>query len=186
MARSFATTAIILCCFIIAITALYQISIAVERNQEYPIDWSLKDNVAKIVVHKHKRVLELYDDKGQLLKSYPHIALGKNPYEHKMFEGDGKTPEGLYYIDSKNPNSRYFLNLGISYPNQTDIANAKRHNKSAGGDIKIHGLPNGMNVIKELFLQYGDWTDGCIALDNASMKELYEIISIKTPIYILP
>lgn len=186
MKQSLTKAIIVILLLFCILTLLYQISIATERGQEYPIDLSLKGRVTKIVVHKQKRILELYDDKNKLLKSYPHIALGKNPQGHKEFEGDSKTPEGLYYIDSKNPKSRYFLNLGISYPNKLDIANAKKHNKNAGGDIKIHGLPNGMNIAKELFKQYGDWTDGCIALDNASMKELYEVISINTPIYILP
>lgn len=156
-----------------------------ERHKHYIVDSSLENKITKIVVEKHKRVLHLYHN-DTLLKSYASVALGKNPIGHKQFEGDKKTPEGLYYIDSKNPKSRYFLNLGISYPNKSDTEYAKKYQKSAGGDIKIHGLPNGMSVAKDIFATFGDWTDGCIALPNESMYELYHVVKIGTPILILP
>ena len=122
-----------------------------EQKKEYKIDENLKGKVNLIVVEKSKRQLALYHN-NELLKTYK-ISLGKNPAGHKQFEGDSKTPEGIYHIDSKNPKSKYFLNLGISYPNEKDKENAARHNKSAGGDIKIHGLPNGL-VWQSLYLIY--------------------------------
>lgn len=137
----------------------------------------------KIVVHKAERTLTLYRA-SEVLKSYK-VALGFNPIGHKEFEGDGKTPEGNYTIDSKNPKSRYFLNLGINYPNAIDTQNAQNAGKSAGGDIKIHGLPNGWSAFERIFGVF-DWTSGCIAVDNISMKEIYEAVAVGTPIEILP
>ncbi|RDU66067.1 hypothetical protein CQA53_04485 [Helicobacter didelphidarum] len=170
---------IITLCSILFMSLVYA-----DKNRQYAIDNSLKNKITKIVVLKEKRKLQLYHNE-EILKEY-HIALGKNPIGHKQFEGDSKTPEGNYIIDSKNPKSRYFLNLGINYPNTKDREYAKQHGKSAGGDIKIHGLPNGMNIAAGLFQSYGDWTDGCIALDNRDVKEIYESVKIGTPIVILP
>lgn len=141
-------------------------------------------HITHIVVEKAKRTLSLYAG-DEIIKTYA-IALGKNPIGHKQFEGDSKTPEGEYVIDSKNPKSRYFLNLGISYPNEADKAYAQNLNKSAGGDIKIHGLPNGFGFAKGIFKLYGDWTDGCIGVDNESMQEIYQLVPIGTTITILP
>jgi murein L,D-transpeptidase YafK len=143
----------------------------------------LKSTVDKIVVHKSKReMIVLKND--SILKIYK-IALGSNPIGKKQFQGDMKTPEGEYTINSKNPQSAYFLNLGISYPNANDLNFAKRNNKSAGGDIKIHGLPNGSGAIGRAHL-LSDWTHGCIAVTNEEIKELYESVPIGTPIQILP
>ena len=155
-----------------------------EQKKEYKIDESLKGRINLIVVEKSKRQLSIYNN-NEKLKTYK-ISLGKNPIGHKQFEGDSRTPEGIYYIDSKNPKSRYFLNLGISYPNEKDKEYAACYNKSAGGDIKIHGLPNGLSMAKPLFDIYGDWTEGCIAVSNEDMAELYEIIEIGTKIEIKP
>ena len=95
-----------------------------------------------------------------------------------------KTPEGIYYINDRNPNSICYLNLGISYPNEFDIKNARENNKSPGGDIKIHGLPNGYGFIGK-FHRWKDWTWGCIAVTNREMKELYDNVPIGTEIEIL-
>lgn len=174
---------IILLIFIL-ILVLITAGYFMEQKKEYKIDESLKGRVNLILVEKSKRQLSIYHD-DELLKTYK-ISLGKNPVGHKQFEGDGKIPEGVYFIDGKNPKSRYFLNLGISYPNEEDKEYAAKHNKSAGGDIKIHGLPNGFNMAKPLFDIYGDWTEGCIAVSNENMAELYEIIDIGTKIEIKP
>ncbi len=131
-----------------------------EQKKEYKIDESLKGKVNLIVVEKSKRQLALYHN-NELLKTYK-ISLGKNP------------------------KSKYFLNLGISYPNEKDKEYAARHNKSAGGDIKIHGLPNGFSMAEPLFDIYGDWTESCIAVSNDDMAEMYEIIDIGTKIEIKP
>lgn len=133
------------------------------------------------VVFKEKRTLTVFS-KSKEIKTYK-IALGKNPSGKKHFEGDYKTPEGLYFIDAKSTASKFHKNLNISYPNKEDIKYAVLQNKSAGGDIKIHGLPNGYK--EENYTIY-DWTWGCIALTNTEIDELYEHIKLGSPILILP
>lgn len=96
-----------------------------------------------------------------------------------------KTPEGLYFINDKNPNSIFHKNLGISYPDKKDIINAKRLGKKAGGDIKIHGLSDNRNYIKT-FHRWRDWTAGCIAVTNEEIDELYAAVKIGSPIEIYP
>jgi murein L,D-transpeptidase YafK len=133
--------------------------------------------VTQVQVHKADRKLYLlHNDKT--LKSYD-IALGFAPEGHKQFEGDGKTPEGLYYISHKNPNSTYHLSLGVSYPNQADVAFAETAGKSPGGDIFIHGGPNER-------IRQSDWTWGCVALTDREMEVVYSMVRPGTPIYILP
>ncbi len=114
--------------------------------------------------------------------SFP-IHLGFNPIGHKEVEGDGKTPEGLYFIDAKNDKSKFYLNLGISYPNDRDINFAQSINKSPGGLIKIHGEPNEPSTIDGY--PKIDWTQGCIALSNNNMKNLYDLIPVGTPVLIV-
>lgn len=138
-------------------------------------------NISLIKIFKSKRILEAYE-KGVLLKTYK-ISLGKQPVGHKHFEGDNKTPEGKYFVDGKNDKSKYHKNLGVSYPNQTDRAYAKKFGKSAGGDIKIHGLPNGKGNLAKFYMKF-DWTAGCIALSDEDIDELYAAVKIKTPIHI--
>ena len=133
----------------------------------------------QLVVYKSKRKLEYWSG-DQVIKTYT-ISLGGNPIGHKEVEGDSKTPEGLYYINDKNPHSGYHLNLGISYPNAAD----KKRNNNPGGQIKIHGLKNGRGIIGK-FQRFVDWTNGCIAVTNAEMEELYHTVPIGTPIYIHP
>src|SRR3989338_7741204 len=93
--------------------------------------------VTSIQVHKAERKMYLLHD-GKVLKTYD-IGLGLAPEGHKQFEGDVKTPEGTYYISHRNPKSRYHLSLGVSYPNEADMAFAAEADKSPGGDIMIHG-----------------------------------------------
>lgn len=121
---------------------------------------------------------------GAPLKTY-YIALGREPVGKKRFEGDKKTPEGVYYINDKNPHSAYHLNLSISYPNKEDIAYAKKHNRSPGSLIKIHGLKNGLGFIGK-FHRIRDWTLGCIAVTNNEIEELYRYIPIGAQIEIRP
>lgn len=136
-----------------------------------------------IVIIKHKREMQVYS-KQVLVKTYK-IALGKQPSGAKKIQGDMRTPEGLYHINSKNPNSGYFKNLGISYPNAKDKIVAAKLGKPPGGDIKIHGLPNGQGYIGSLH-RLKDWTHGCIAVTNDEMNELYQSIIVGTVVYILP
>ncbi len=139
-------------------------------------------NVISILVEKSKRKLTLFSEKGKWREF--DIDLGRNPLGPKQFDGDTKTPEGTYFIDGKNPNSSYFLNLGISYPSEENIAFAKSHDKQPGGLIKIHGEPNAPET--HPYFPDKDWTMGCIALNNSDMKELFELIEIGTAIEIRP
>ena len=142
-----------------------------------------KKKVDEIIVLKSKRKLQLFF-KGKKVKQYS-ISLGGNPIGHKQFEGDEKTPEGSYFIDGKNPNSKYYKNLGISYPNAEDRAFARSKGRNPGGAIKIHGLPNSKPWLGKLHL-LKDWTHGCIAVTNKQMDEIYSSVKIGTKITILP
>lgn len=139
--------------------------------------------IDRIEVFKSKRRMKVYSE-GMLLKTY-RISLGKNPVGHKQFEGDCKTPEGIYSIDGRNPNSAFHKNLGISYPNENDLEKAKRLEKPAGGDIKIHGLRNGRGYISK-FHRWKDWTAGCIAVTDIEIDELYDAVKIGAEIQIYP
>jgi murein L,D-transpeptidase YafK len=109
--------------------------------------------------------------------------LGFNPEGDKKWEGDGKTPEGLYRINDKNPNSHFHRNLGVSYPNENDLAEASALGKNVGKDIKIHGLGTLRRPLGKLHL-WIDWTAGCIAVSNAEIEELYNAVAVGTPIFI--
>lgn len=139
--------------------------------------------IDKLVVYKSERKLLAYAD-GELVKTYT-ISLGRRPEGDKEYEGDSKTPEGTYTINDKNPNSAYHKNLGISYPSADDIAHAKKLGKQAGGAIKIHGLRNGTGLIGRLH-RWADWTQGCIALTDKEVDELYEAVAVGTSIEIHP
>lgn len=139
--------------------------------------------ITKLVVYKSKRQLQAYSN-HKLIKTYP-IALGRQPIGHKQVEGDCKTPEGNYFISAKNPNSGYHKNLGVSYPNATDIKRAQQLGKPVGGEIKIHGLRNKTGGIGK-FHRWFDWTLGCMAVTNKEMDELYNAVNIGTPIEIHP
>ena len=108
-----------------------------------------------------------------------------NHLEKKEFKGDEKTPEGIYQINNKNAKSDYHKNLGISYPNKADIKNAKRLGKQTGGDIKIHGIKNKMGFIGK-FHRWFNWTQGCIAVTDEEIDELYNSVKIGTKIDIKP
>lgn len=123
-------------------------------------------------------------EQDRLVRKYC-VALGKQPVGPKRFEGDLKTPEGSYVISGRNPNSKFHKNLGISYPDALDVAYAERHGKSAGGDIKIHGIRNGQGW-KGRFHRLRDWTAGCIAVTNREMDELFDSVAIGAEIVIFP
>ena len=132
--------------------------------------------VTSIEIVKSERRLHLYDG-PQRLRSY-RVALGRTPDGHKSREGDGRTPVGNYRIDRRNPQSQFYLSLGISYPNAADRARAERAGVSPGGDIFIHGQPNDRRRVN------GDWTEGCIAVSNRDMREIYRWVGIGTPVTI--
>lgn len=132
--------------------------------------------VTRIVVLKdRRRMMLLHHDK--VLRDY-RIALGFQPKGHKRFEGDGRTPEGTYFIDRRNPESEFHLSLGISYPNPDDIAYAEAQGKSPGGDIFIHGRPKTRPTRP-------DWTWGCISVTNRQMDEVFAMVPTGTRIDIL-
>jgi murein L,D-transpeptidase YafK len=137
----------------------------------------------KVVVLKRDRVLLLLSN-GETIKAYK-VALGKQPVGQKMRRGDKKTPEGNYYLDWRNARSKFHRALHISYPNETDIQNAKARGVSPGSDVMIHGLPKGYGDVGELHRTI-DWTKGCIALTNAEIDEIWRLVPDGTPIEIKP
>jgi murein L,D-transpeptidase YafK len=139
--------------------------------------------VDSIVVIKHLRQLTAYAH-HKVVKSY-HVCLGPAPAGKKQFKDDGKTPEGLYYINGKNPGSHYHKSLGVSYPNDEDRAYASAHGRPTGGDIKIHGLPNSYKGSDDDQIT-DDWTLGCVALNNVEIDELYAHVAVGTPVFIAP
>jgi murein L,D-transpeptidase YafK len=134
--------------------------------------------VTGVVVNKGERKMYLLH-KDRVVRDYD-IFLGFAPEGHKQIEGDGKTPEGIYRIDRRNPNSRFHLSLGISYPNADDVRAARALGKPPGGEIFIHGQRHPMRLDK------GDWTWGCISVSNQEMERLYAMIKDGTPISINP
>jgi murein L,D-transpeptidase YafK len=139
--------------------------------------------IDKLVVMKREGTMHAYAN-GKLVKVYT-IAIGKNAIGDKEYEGDKRTPEGSYYINDKNPDSGYHKNLGISYPDKKDRQEAKAKGVRTGGDVKIHGLKNGIGILGK-FHRFRNWTAGCIAVTNEEMDELYDAVAIGTPIIIRP
>jgi hypothetical protein len=137
----------------------------------------------RLVVHKSKRRLELLKD-GAVVAEYP-IRLGLNPAGHKMHEGDFRTPEGHYYLSRRNPRSDYFLSIEVSYPNETDRRRARGNGKAAGGSIMIHGQPNVPRKPADYYAR-NDWTDGCIAVSNSDMVDIWLRTRVGLPIDIRP
>jgi murein L,D-transpeptidase YafK len=137
----------------------------------------------RVVVRKAERTLSLVKE-GAVLKSY-RVSLGRDPVGHKQVEGDGRTPEGSYLIDWRNPRSRFHLSLHISYPDENDRRQASARGVSPGGDIMIHGLPNLTSAAAPLFAGR-DWTNGCIAVSNIEIEEIWRAVPDGTPIDILP
>jgi lipoprotein-anchoring transpeptidase ErfK/SrfK len=153
---------------------------------QLPVPAPLEKPIGKadlVTVDKSERRMQLLRN-GQIIASYA-IALGDAPEGAKQKEGDERTPEGRYTIDWRNPKSNYFLSLHISYPDAADRARAKAAGVSPGGDIMIHGQPNGYDVAGAV-LQKFDWTDGCIAVTNAEMQQIWDAVPDGTPIEITP
>lgn len=135
------------------------------------------EKVTRVQVQKSARKLQLFHG-SKLLKQYD-FELGFAPVGHKVKYADGRTPEGTYRIDRKNPNSRYHMSIGISYPDLEDIARARALGLDPGGDIFIHGTPR---------REFGkaDWTYGCIAVTDAEIEEIYAMVDVGTIIAIYP
>jgi murein L,D-transpeptidase YafK len=137
----------------------------------------------KILIIKSAHTLTLLSG-DQVLRTYK-VALGRSPVGSKLRKGDHKTPEGEYEIDAKKEHSRFYRALHISYPNTEDRKRAQANGDNPGGDIEIHGIENGLGWIGRLHRSI-DWTDGCIALTDAEMNEIWNAVTVGTPVEIKP
>ena len=151
-------------------------SLTIQADDNLPI-------ADKVLVDKSERKMWLLKS-GNKYREYA-ISLGDSPEGHKVQQGDEKTPEGLYTIDYRNPQSSYHLSLHITYPNKKDKAHARSMGVDPGGLIFIHGLPNGYESYSWYF-KGRDWTDGCIAVNNEEIREIWKLVKNGTPIEILP
>ena len=136
-----------------------------------------------VVVLKKERVLELISE-GKVVKTYK-VALGGDPIGPKTRQGDHKTPEGFYVLDSRNAHSQFYKSIHISYPSEHDRAWARQKGVSPGGDVFVHGLPNRYGAIGAAH-QLMDWTDGCIAVTDEEIDEIWKAVPDGTPIEIKP
>lgn len=161
----------------LAVLALATVAIAAPASSN---DFEIAD---RVVVKKSERKLLLMKD-GRILKS-SDIALGLVPEGHKEREGDFRTPEGNYRLIERNADSDYFLSIQISYPNPVDNGRAKARGESPGGQIMIHGQPNSPAYSPEYYRRT-DWTNGCIAVSNSDMVDIWLMTALDTPIQILP
>jgi murein L,D-transpeptidase YafK len=148
-----------------------------------PVAAETNDEPDRIVVVKSERKLMLMH--GETVLRSMNIALGLMPRGPKRQEGDFRTPEGQYVIEAKNPDSDYFLSLKVSYPNASDLATARRLGVDPGGQIMIHGLPNEPKYDEATYKAL-DWTDGCIAVSNSDMVDLWRLTTVSMPIEIRP
>ena len=139
--------------------------------------------IDKVLVLKSARKLELISD-GKPIKSY-RISLGKQPKGPKMREGDKRTPEGLYWVDWRKKSDKFNLSMHINYPNISDAATARREGVNPGSMIMIHGTPDSEENPEELFHTL-DWTDGCIAMKNNEMREVWNLVQDGTMVEIRP
>ncbi len=137
----------------------------------------------RVVIEKAARVLHLLQD-GEVFRTFK-IALSLRPVGDKLKEGDFKTPEGKYTLDTRNPNSDFFLSIHVSYPNVADQRAASDLGYSPGGAIMIHGQPN-IPTHSEAYYRTQDWTNGCIAVSNSDMIDIWLMIGDNTPIEIKP
>ena len=133
--------------------------------------------VTSVVVNKAAR--QMYLLSGSTVVCDHRVDLGSNPVGPKQWEGDGRTPEGLYFVDRHNPRSQYYLSVGINYPNAEDVARAAALGRPPGGDIFFHGTPPEKP-------RGTDWTAGCMAVSNDEIEELYAMLRAGTPVFINP
>lgn len=169
--------AIIAICAIFAGAIYWQLYLAPAPLPPEP----LTGQIDHILIEKSERRLTVFRD-GEALRTYT-VALGFEPTGDKFQEGDGKTPEGLFTIDRRNPQSAYHLSLGIDYPQAGDRALAAAAGVSPGGDIFIHGQPNGRAGSPTI---PWDWTAGCVAISDSEIEELWRITPIGTTVEIRP
>ncbi len=168
---------------ILAATALLALAALLAwANRPYP---ALPEGVRidKIVVHKADRRMVLLE-RGRPVATYP-ISLGGQPVGPKQREGDERTPEGLYVIDYHKPDSAFHRSLHISYPNRADAERAHAAGEDPGGLIMIHGLPPPLSFVGRLH-RLLDWTNGCVAVTNADIEQIYGVVADGTPVELLP
>lgn len=159
------------------VTAIALVGCSTETKQLTEVD--------QVVVKKSSRKMELIQD-GKVIREY-RIALGDQPRGHKMETGDERTPEGEYTLDWRNPDSQFHRSIHVSYPNAQDIELASALGVNPGGMIMIHGQPNYIRSAKvKAEYERRDWTDGCIAVQNHEMDEIWRSVRDGTPIKILP
>lgn len=136
-----------------------------------------------VKISKGERRMELKRE-GKVLKRY-RVALGFTPRQHKEREGDGRTPEGHYTIDARNPRSEFHRSLRIPYPDSRDDAHAAELGEPAGGDIYIHGVPNGWRKLTTPHSRK-DWTTGCVAVIDAEIREIWSLVPTGARVVIHP
>jgi len=161
-------------CIAVMLVTLYWPAIA--HAGEFPV-------ADKVVIEKAERLLHLVKD-GEPFRTF-RIALGIRPVGDKQREGDFKTPEGRYLLDRRNPNSEFFLSIRVSYPNSEDVSSARAKGMDPGGAIMIHGQPN-VPTRSEAYYRTQDWTNGCIAVSNSDMIDIWLMTKDNTPIEIRP
>jgi len=170
--------------FLLFLLVLGVAALAVAAAAYLNFDPLPRDAVAdRVLVEKSARRLTLLKN-GSTLKTYS-VALGRAPIGAKEYEGDQRTPEGIYSIDFHKPDSDYHLALHVSYPEERDIDRAAAQGLSAGSDIMIHGLPNGRGWIGR-FHRRNDWTAGCVAVTDFEIEEIYQAVPDGTPIELRP
>jgi murein L,D-transpeptidase YafK len=137
----------------------------------------------RVVVLKKERILQLFSQ-GKVIKTY-NVALGGDPMGPKTQQGDHKTPEGLYVLDSRNTHSQFYKAIHISYPNARDLAAARQRGVSPGGEVFVHGLPKGYGWVGAAH-RAKDWTNGCVAVTNQEIDEIWAAVTDGTAIEIRP
>ena len=137
----------------------------------------------RVVVVKSQRKLYLLSN-GSVVRDYD-VALGRQPKGHKRYSGDGRTPEGTYFLARRNDQSRFYRSIEISYPNLHDRAHARANGRDPGGEIMIHGVPGELESWGADHALY-NWTEGCIAVLNQEMDEIWDAVEYGTPIEIKP
>ena len=160
--------------------AVFATSLLISNISLADMDFPVADMV---VVEKEKRMLYLMKD-GKPFRSFD-IALGMYPVGDKQNEGDQKTPEGMYWLDMRNPDSNFFLSIHVSYPNASDRSEARNKGLNPGGQIMIHGQPN-KPTYSEAYYAKEDWTNGCIALSNSDMIDIWLMTPDRVQIEIRP
>ena len=148
-----------------------------------PICYSNETDVTSVLVNKSEKKMYLLSGL-EIVKEY-NVVFGSNPVGHKEQEGDERTPEGTYVLDYKKEDSSFYKAIHISYPNEQDIANAKKKGVEPGGLIMIHGQKNGFGWLSPIS-QYFNWTNGCIAVTNSDMDEIWKLIKVGAEIEIKP